>query len=279
MKKIVRYISFLIPNSTYRKKFRKTFTPNAPEEHAKETYDDDDISKFKFNSNKTSDIKKDISGKYEHESELLEIFTTNKKFIVHKWHHYIPIYDRYFGSFRGKEIRFLEIGVSKGGSLQMWRKYFGDDAVIFGIDINPECGKFNGQAGQVRIGSQIDEIFLTSVIKEMGGVDIILDDGSHHMEHVPATLKYLFPHLSYGGIYMIEDLHTAYWESFGGGYRSKNNFFGFIMDVVDDIHHWYHAKGLKEATISTDCSGIHIHDSIVVLEKNKVYKPVHSQNH
>ena len=159
----------------------------------------------------------------------------------------------------------------------MWRKYFGKEAVIFGIDINPECGKLNGLAGQVRIGSQTDEDFLVSVVKEMGGVDIILDDGSHCMEHISATLKYLFPHLSYNGIYMIEDLHTAYWESFGGGYESKSNFFGVIMDLVDDIHRWYHDKELKEATISTDCSGIHIHDSIVVLEKNKTYKPVHSQ--
>ena len=160
----------------------------------------------------------------------------------------------------------------------MWRKYFGDDAIIFGIDINPACENLNGLAGQVRIGSQTDEIFLESVVKEMGGIDIVLDDGSHHMEHIPATLKFLFPHLSYGGIYMIEDLHTAYWKRFGGGYRAKTNFFKFIMDLVDDIHHWYHANGLKKAVISKDCSGIHIHDSIVVLDKNKVHEPVHSQN-
>jgi len=160
----------------------------------------------------------------------------------------------------------------------MWRKYFGDDAIIFGIDINPECEQYNGLAGQVRIGSQIDELFLQPVIEEMGGVDIILDDGSHHMKHIPVTLKYLFPKLSNNGIYMIEDLHTAYWRSFGGGYKSSKNFFKFVSDLVDDIHHWYHSRELKQASISKDCSGIHIHDSIVVLEKTKVYKPVHSQN-
>jgi hypothetical protein len=130
----------------------------------------------------------------------------------------------------------------------------------------------------VRIGSQTDELFLESVVQEMGGIDIVLDDGSHHMDHLPATLQFLFPHLSYSGIYMIEDLHTAYWKRFGGGYRARNNFFGLIMDFVDDMHHWYHGRGLKHADISADCSGIHIHDSIVVLEKNKVYEPVYSQN-
>lgn len=235
------------------------------------------IGQFRFNSDVNSDVKRDIQEKYENDSELLDFFANNKGAIVHKWHHYIPLYDRYFSSFRGKKIRFLEIGVSNGGSLQMWRKYFGDDAIIFGIDINPECEKLNGLSGQVRIGSQTDKVFLESVIKEMGGVDIILDDGSHHMEHIPTTLKYLFPHLSYGGIYMIEDLHTAYWKSHGGGYRSKSNFFRTLMNLIDDMHHWYHTNKLKHAAISNECSGIHIHDSIVVLDKNKVFKPVHSR--
>ncbi|MBN1267057.1 MAG: class I SAM-dependent methyltransferase [Anaerolineales bacterium] len=252
--------------------------PNIILERYRSRHDHENISKFKFDVDGSSDVKGDIQEKFGHNSELLEFFASNKEYVVHKWHHYIPLYDRYFSSFRGRKIRFLEIGVGQGGSLQMWRKYFGDEAIIFGIDINPKCEKFNGLAGQVRIGSQTDGLFLESVVKEMGGVDIVLDDGSHHMAHFPVTLKYLFPLLKYGGIYMIEDLHTAYWKRFGGGYRAMTNFFAFIMDLVDDMHHWYHAMGLKQAVISKDCSGIHIHDSIVVLDKNKVHEPVHSQN-
>ena len=235
------------------------------------------MDEYEFNYANPTDVKRDIQEKYGHNSDLLEIFTSNKDSIVHKWHHYIPLYDRYFSSFRGKKIRFLEIGVSKGGSLQMWRKYFGEQAVIYGIDINPECEKYNGVAGQVRIGSQVDEEFLESVIEEMGGVDVILDDGSHHMDHISVTLKSLFQHLNYGGIYMIEDLHTAYWKSFGGGYQSNKNFFGFLMELVDDMHSWYHAEELMHETVSKDCPSIHIHDSIVVLEKEKVYEPAHSK--
>lgn len=255
----------------------KPLIPNVLIKLYRRRYAHEDIRQFKFSFDATSDVKRDIQEKYGHDSELLEIFTNNEGVIVHKWHHYIPLYDRYFSSFRGRKIRFLEIGVSKGGSLQMWRKYFGDDAIIFGIDIDPECEKLNGLAGQVRIGSQTDNVFLESVVKEMGGLDIVLDDGGHHMEHIPATLEYLFHHLSFGGIYVIEDLHTAYWKTFGGGYRAKGNFFGFVMDLIDDMHHWYHTKKLKRAAISSKCSGIHIHDSIVVLEKNKVFEPVHSQ--
>lgn len=233
--------------------------------------------KFTFKFNETSEIKEDIQRKYAHGSELLDLFVGNKGNVVHKWHHYIPLYDRYFSPFRGKKVRFLEIGVSQGGSLQVWRKYFGNDAIIFGIDINPECEKFNGQAGQVRIGSQADKSFLESVATEMGGIDIVLDDGSHHMEHVSATLEYLFPLLGYGGIYMVEDLHTAYWKKFGGGYDSSQNFFRYLMGSINDMHHWYHSKGLKRPLIGKDCTGIHIHDSLVVLDKGRVYEPVNSE--
>jgi hypothetical protein len=233
------------------------------------------IEKFEYNEEKS--IKEIISEQYGYNGDMVDFFLKNNKYTVHKWHHYIPLYDRYFSAFRGKKIKFLEIGVCKGGSLQMWRKYFGKEAIIYGIDIDSECKKFNGLAGQVRIGSQTDKIFLNSVLAEMGGVDIILDDGSHHMKHVSKSLKYLFPHLSKGGIYMIEDLHTAYWKSFGGGYNKKKNFFYFLMDLVHDLHHWYHERTLNHAEVSKSCTGIHIHDSIVVLEKNEVFKPCHSK--
>jgi hypothetical protein len=238
-------------------------------------YAHESIDRFTFDA--SSDIKSDIQEKYGHRGKLLDLFAGNEGVVVHKWHHYIPLYDRYFSPFRGRQIRFLEIGVCKGGSLQMWRKYFGDDAIIFGVDIDPECEKLNGLAGQVRIGSQTDSVFLQSVVKEMGGVDIILDDGSHHMAHIPITLKSLFSHLSDGGIYVIEDLHTAYWKSFGGGYRAKGNFLGCLLDSIDDMHHWYHKKKIRQAAISNECTGIHIHDSMVIFEKGRVFRPVHSK--
>lgn len=221
-------------------------------------------------------VKQDIVAKYGFDGELLDLFVENRGPAVHKWHHYIPIYDRYFSRFRGKKVRFLELGVSDGGSLQMWRKYFGEDAVIFGVDIDPRCENVNGIAGQVRIGSQDDPAFLGTVIDEMGGVDVILDDGSHRMNHIRSSLEILFPKLVDGGIYMIEDLHTAYWRRFGGGYRSKANFFNFVSELVEDMHHWYHMHKIKHPDISNNCSSIHIHDSIVILEKAKVYAPTHS---
>jgi cephalosporin hydroxylase len=222
-------------------------------------------------------VEADIRTKYGFHGDLLELFSNNRGKLIHKWHHYIPLYDKYFSRFRGQPIRFLEIGVSEGGSLEMWRKYFGSAAVIYGIDIDPNCKKLEGDSFQVRIGSQDEPSFLSSVIHEMGGVDVVLDDGSHKMAHIISSLKFLYPKLSEGGLYFIEDLHAAYWPAFGGGYGSRSNFFNFLRELIDDMHQWYHDQGLTHPDIANCCPGIHIHDSLCILEKNRVYEPAHSQ--
>lgn len=212
------------------------------------------------------------------EMDTLErFFWTHEGPIVHKWHHYFPIYERWFGPFRGKPIRMLEIGVSKGGSLDMWRSYFGPEATIFGIDIDPACAQFDGKSGHVRIGSQDDPAFLEAVIAEMGGLDIVLDDGSHDSRHIRASLDVLYPKLSNGGIYMIEDLHAAYWAKFSGGYRRPGSFFSVVKTIIDDMHHWYHGKGQRIGSVADRVGGLHVYDSIVVLEKMEVRPPVNTR--
>ncbi|ETD91238.1 class I SAM-dependent methyltransferase [Rhodobacter capsulatus] len=229
--------------------------------------------KFRFEG---EDVAADIRTKYGAGGDLVDIYAAANGREVHKWHHYLPIYERYFEKFRGKPVRMLEIGTWRGGSLAMWRDYFGPEAVIFGIDINPRCKDYDGEAAQVRIGSQADPKFLAEVIAEMGGVDIILDDGSHVMKHVRASLRMLFPQLAEGGVYMIEDMHTAYWKKFGGGMDTSDNIFNFVRKLIDDMHRWYHGGKPRVPLFGPMISGIHVHDSIIVLEKGPVHPPVAS---
>ena len=223
------------------------------------------------------DVAKDIRDRYGYSGPLLDIFVNNAGPGVHKWHHYIPIYDRYFSGWRGKPLRFLEIGVNKGGSLQMWREYFGEKAVIYGIDINPKCAEFDGQSGQVRIGSQDDPEFLAGIVEEMGGLDIVLDDGSHQMLHVHKSLEVLYPLLDVGGLYLIEDLHTAYLPRYGGGFDKRGNFFNTVRRIIDDMHRWYHRQPFRHEAIAGQVSAIHVHDSVLVLEKSTPTAPTHSR--
>ena len=225
---------------------------------------------------KGGDVAADIREKYGFDGDLLDLFVTNKGPKVHKWHHFIPLYDRYFGPYRNRPVRFLEIGVAQGGSQQLWRRYFGPEAVIFGIDINPDCKAYDGLNGQVRIGSQDDPAFLDAVVAEMGGLDLVLDDGSHRMSHIMTTLKHLFPKVADGGVYMIEDLHSAYIKGFEGGLTAPGNFFNDLRGMIDDMHHWYHGGGQNLPQVSSSLTGIHVHDSIVVLDKAPTFAPVRS---
>ncbi|MBP0485054.1 class I SAM-dependent methyltransferase [Sagittula salina] len=223
------------------------------------------------------DIRRDVEERYGYSGDLLDIYVAGSAQLIHKWHHYLPIYERYFARWRGKQVRFLEIGVSQGGSLSMWRRYLGDDAIIYGVDIDPACARFDGIDGQVRIGSQDDPDFLRGVVEEMGGVDIILDDGSHVMKHIEVSLETLFPLLVDDGCYMIEDLHTAYWKSFGGGFHRKANFFNYVRDVIDDMHRWYHVTPPRHPQVSLACNSVHVYDSVCVFEKFPQTSPTHSR--
>jgi len=202
-----------------------------------------------------------------YQGDVARIFFANKGPLVHKWLHYLEIYERTFARFRGKPFRFLEIGVSKGGSLQMWRSFFGDQATIFGIDINPDCAAINGQHGQVRIGSQDDPAFLASVIAEMGGVDIILDDGSHVARHQRVSFDILFPLLSDDGLYVIEDMHTAYWGHFEGGLRRPGTAIEMLKGKVDEMHRQYFERGRNDFAKMLAIESIQFFDSIAVVHK------------
>lgn len=206
--------------------------------------------------------------------DIERIFWSNKGPLVHKWVHYLPLYDRYLAKYRGTDVKMLEIGVYKGGSLHLWREYLGPKATIFGIDINPECAAVNGIDGQVRIGSQADPEFLARVVKEMGGVEIVLDDGSHIGRHIRASLNALFPLLAENGLYMIEDVHTAYSRRYDGRF-SRHNFMRLVWQMADDMHHWYHTGGQRVAATADRLVGLHVYDSLVVLEKGHKAPPAH----
>lgn len=197
---------------------------------------------------------------------------------VDKWPHYFPIYERLFGSLRDgfiaadgtkRALRFLEIGVSHGGSLQIWRKYFGPDAMIVGVDIDPRCAKVDDANLRVRIGSQSDEHFMRDVVEEMGGIDIVLDDGSHIAKHQRASFDCLFPLLSEGGMYVVEDTQTAYWPLWEGGYRRNGQFIEEAKAIVDDMHAIYHNTRVTRGFAPTTVNSVQFFDGIVAFEKSK----------
>lgn len=207
----------------------------------------------------------------EPKGELEAIFYSGKCRRIHKWTHYFEIYERHLAKYRGSDFRMLEIGVFGGGSLDMWRTYFGPRAIVYGIDINPDCKALDTKETPVRIGSQADPEFLCSVVQEMGGLDVVLDDGSHKGAHQWASFNALFPLLRNGGLYIVEDTHTSYWLSFS----PLKSAIGLAKRIVDDMHAWYSGKRTKTPG-QTQVGSVHFYDSVFVIEKRIRERPRHT---
>jgi SAM-dependent methyltransferase len=139
---------------------------------------------------------------------VAEVFHSHQGRLTDKWSHYLAIYQRYFADYVGKAVRVLEIGVSHGGSLQLWKRYFGAWALIVGVDIDPRCKAYEESQIQVEIGDQGDSGFWEGLWDHYQGFDIVIDDGSHRKSDQEAAFKALWP--STRGVYLIEDIHREW---------------------------------------------------------------------
>jgi hypothetical protein len=194
-----------------------------------------------------------------------------------KWQHYYAIYDHHFRGLRRRPVTLLEIGIAQGGSLQLWRRYFGRRSRIVGVDVRPECRRFASGRIQVEIGDQGDPEFLADVARRHGPFDIVIDDGSHHFHHQLTTFRALFPHLKQDGIYACEDLCSSYWEEeFDGGLRNAATYVEFLKQLVDELNHWFwrdEARSSREAS-AAGIHALHFYTALVVIAKRDERPPV-----
>jgi hypothetical protein len=194
---------------------------------------------------------------------------------VSKWNHYLDIYHRHFARFRGRSPVVLEVGVFHGGSLKMWHDYFGPGCRLYAVDNDPRCKAFEDEKTKVLIGDQADRGFLAQLRKEVPRADILVDDGGHFMNQQITTFEELFQHVADDGVYLCEDLHTSYWEDFGGGYRKPGSFIEFSKALIDQLNAWHSREPdqfqLNDFTRTTYC--MHYYDSVLVIEKRPMSRP------
>lgn len=200
-------------------------------------------------------------------NDLHAYFINNGSRKIHKWIHYLDIYETHFNRFRNKQPIVVEIGVKHGGSLEMWKNYFGEGANIIGVDIDPSCKKHEVIGARIYIGDQSDESLLQKIVDENGAPDIVIDDGSHVMNDMVTTFKYLYNRISRTGCYLVEDVHTCYLERFGGGLGREGTFIEHVKALIDELHA-SHARGQQEITDFTySTESISIYDSVCVFER------------
>jgi len=165
-------------------------------------------------------------------NKIAQSYGTDKSSDIHN---YCTKYEKYLPFNRYDNLNILEIGVLNGKSLKTWKEYFYRSNIL-GIDITPECKQYEEERIKVEIGSQADNEFLIKIRNQYGPFDLILDDGSHINSHVVYSFQYLWTSLKSGGVYIIEDCGSAYWEDYEGGYLKPTTSVEVFKSLVDDVN-------------------------------------------
>jgi SAM-dependent methyltransferase len=199
---------------------------------------------------------------------MAEIHARNEGPFLDKWLHYFPIYERHFAPFRGTSAKLLEIGVSHGGSLELWRRWFGRGTQIVGVDIDERCASLARPGVEIRIGSQGDRAFLERLAADDGPFDIVIDDGSHWPADQLASIEVLWAAVRPGGVYLVEDLHTNYWPEYGCAPRQAGTFVELTKSLLDELNAFHsHTPDFQPSHWTRTLGGVHVYDSVVVLDR------------
>lgn len=199
----------------------------------------------------------------EPQLDNIEIYSHYKKskYLSIKHSSYFQVYEELLSKYRNKKITFIEIGVFNGGSLFMWRSYFGPEARIIGIDFNPEAKKWEKDGFEIFIGSQSDPEFWDNFFSAVGDVDIILDDGGHTNEQQIITTYKCIPHIKNGGMLIVEDTHSSYLKAFGN--PSKYSFINYSKCLIDSINSRFPSVNVSENPLKNAIYSMTVYDSIV----------------
>lgn len=215
---------------------------------------------------------------------LSDYFINNRNGDIHKYHHYFPIYHKHFSRFRGSPVNVLEIGVAQGGSLKMWKEYFGKEANIYGLDIDPEAKKYeNKEEGiHICIGDQGDRDFMERLMETLPEITVLIDDGGHTTLQQTTTFLACYDKLADDGVYLCEDLHTNYWSPF---IDTKETFVEYIIGHIHALNYWFDEKhdhsqwaektppSMKIPKFTNITHGISFYNSVIVLEKERIVAP------
>lgn len=176
---------------------------------------------------------------------------------IWKWNHYFDAYHRHFGKFVGSNVNVLEIGVYSGGSLEMWRHYFGSGCHVYGVDIEMACKCYEDESTTIIIGDQGDRDFWRDFKGKAPAIDILIDDGGHRTEQQIATFEEMLPHLRPGGVYLCEDVRGEH-----------NGFSGYMQGIVANLNA-FRGSGSKVRTTEFQAwiQSVHFYPYMTFIEK------------
>lgn len=216
---------------------------------------------MKFEPKKTNSIT-GKSNEVNLKSDFFNIYKNIKTFSA-KWESYFQIYDDIFKNYKGKDITFVEVGVSTGGSLEMWKKYFGNNSRIIGVDLNPGAKELEKNGFEIYIGNQSDKNFWRKFYDKVGKIDILLDDGGHKNIQQINTVHHSLLNINDGGLIVVEDTHCSYLKDFKN--PSYFSFINYCNKVIELIHRRSDSIKKSKNYYSEKIYSINFYESISVF--------------
>ena len=195
----------------------------------------------------------------------LQAFSNSPYFSI-KHTNYFDIYDKLLSEYIGKNITFVEIGILDGGSLFMWREFFGKDARIIGVELNPEAIKWREHGFEIFIGDQSDPRFWVDFFLEVGDINVLLDDGGHRNDQQIVTVKSALPHVLDGGQIIIEDTQTSFmkFESF-----KRYSFVSYLQNRIKSLYARSDELNLVNDVFSKSIHSLEFFTGVCVLHINR----------
>lgn len=176
-----------------------------------------------------------------HQSNPLR-YNTDKGDVEHSFSgkSYLDRYAEHFQEMKDWNGDVLEIGVSFGGSIRLWRDFF-NKGTIAGMDIR-DLSAFQETDERVKIfkgdQSKFEDLDQLSSME----FKLVIDDGSHKAEDILFSFDYLWPKVIPNGWYVMEDLRLpidwgTHWMLEGRFRSIQLNIDRMVGDVQTLIHY------------------------------------------
>jgi hypothetical protein len=147
----------------------------------------------------------------------------------------------------------------------MWKSYFGSRCKIYGVDIQPACTCYADESTKIFIGDQSSREFWKTFKEQVSALDVVIDDGSHLPRHQMIALEELLPHLQPGGVYICEDVHSAF-----------NDFASYVSGIAHGLNAYVAADNVdsnerrlvgKVHPLQAAINSVHSYPFVSVIEK------------
>lgn len=199
---------------------------------------------------------------------------------------YYELYDRYFAPLAERTVTVLELGVYRGESTRVLATYFTGGTVI-AVDVEDRGLDFSRYPNVIfERADQRDEKRLLDICARRApkGIDIVIDDAAHIGEWSQRAYRTLLPVLKPGGLYIVEDWGTGYWDDWpdGGALREARRpilgrkrrlpshdygMVGFLKGVFEDVATDVAPTRFAPRTRSPQLEFMHLYAPCAILKK------------